>query len=162
MSHDSEAADVNILDDDEPEEKELDDEKEVECLICSEHVHPETCYTETVFWSPHDKTGEEAHICDQNNNRCFDEFVTGDGCGEFGFRACRACGRWICKRNPANGYQTWFRSPPDNFEADEAADEEDDDDGYAYGPEICCGCYQEHVLKRGQPLSDFQVSFFFG
>jgi hypothetical protein len=70
-------------------------------------------------------------------------FYAGDGYGEFGFRFCEGCDRWICERNRYNGYQGWFKDAPTY----------DDDE---YEGQICVACYQSSVLTNGLPRSAFE------
>lgn len=57
--------------------------------------------------------------------------------GDFESPTCEACQRQVCTQNPANGWHTQYRSHSDRGE-------------------ICLRCYQDEVLKNGQPRSDFE------
>lgn len=77
------------------------------------------------FDNPHSDKSVTGYLCDD----CVDG---SSHLVEFGYDPCESCDRYICNRNPRNGYQTWFRQG------------------------VCCACYQEEMLERGQPLSDFE------
>jgi len=77
------------------------------------------------FDNPHSDKSVTGYLCD--------DCVSGSSyLVEFGYDPCESCDRYICKRNPRNGYQTWFRQG------------------------VCCACYQDEMLERGQPLSDLE------
>jgi hypothetical protein len=57
--------------------------------------------------------------------------------GDFEYPTCEACQRQVCTQNPANGWHVQYRSHADLGE-------------------VCLRCYQEEILKNGQPRSDFE------
>lgn len=106
-------------------------DKIVECFVCEEQVPEKNTSVETVYDNPHSDHGREIHLCDDT---CHIE----DDNSEFSYWYCEQCDRYICQRNPGNGYQSWFKR----------ADNGDD--------LICCACYQNDHLARGQPVEDFR------
>ncbi|MDA2912537.1 hypothetical protein MYX77_01005 [Acidobacteriia bacterium AH_259_A11_L15] len=57
--------------------------------------------------------------------------------GSFDYTECETCDRQVCEQNPRNGWMLQFRKHTDL--------------GY-----ICLCCYQDEILKNGQPRSDFE------
>jgi len=57
--------------------------------------------------------------------------------GSFEYILCEGCYRKVCEQNPRNVWHLQFRDHPEL--------------GY-----ICLRCYQDEILKNGQPRSDFE------
>ena len=104
------------------------------CFVCEETVPEHLTVSEVVWNSPHsaDGEGELVRMCEE---KCREEFLNGEGFGEFGYLFCPSCDRYVCERNPSNGYQSWWKS--------------------LHGERVCCECYQEYFLEHGQDPSDF-------
>ena len=56
--------------------------------------------------------------------------------GDFEYPECDSCGRAVCTQNPANGWHVQYR------------------DHSEIGL-VCLRCYQDEILKNGQPRSDY-------
>jgi hypothetical protein len=57
--------------------------------------------------------------------------------GDFEYPECDGCGMEVCTQNPSNGWHLQFRN-------------------YDLLGHVCLRCYQDQVLKNGQPRSDFE------
>lgn len=115
-----------------PKETEVlvEETRTVECFVCEQQqqVPSDSAREETIYNNPHANNGENIHLCDD----CHLE----DENHEFAYWLCSYCDRYICQRNPGNGYQGWFKR--DVLE-----------------DLMCCACYQTKTLKDGQPREEF-------
>jgi hypothetical protein len=51
----------------------------VDCHLCERSVPRDTVEPEVIYWSPHQSTGENIHLCcnDDNDNDCWTQFTRG-------------------------------------------------------------------------------------
>lgn len=100
-----------------------------ECDECANPIDVDGQVSETIYNTPWSE-GRTVSFC---GDRCKEDFM--EGSCDFPFMWCESCERYVCYRNPANGYRVQFHLNDEDFQ--------------------CMSCYQEDLLKNGQPESDF-------
>jgi hypothetical protein len=82
-----------------------------------------------LFDTPWEDHGKEVWFC---GDECEQQYRYS---GDFDYPECDSCGRAVCTQNPANGWHVQYR---DHSEIGD----------------VCLRCYQDEILKNGQPRSD--------
>jgi hypothetical protein len=101
---------------------ERSDRREEDCILCLDKKARNT-QTRWVYETPWDEQETEKPFCSE---ACADIYLYE---GDFSYFWCDPCGRDICQRHPANGWQVQYRMVDDE--------------------EICLSCYQEKLLDEG-------------
>lgn len=137
----------------------------VECYECKQKVPEKSTQSVDIFPQPWDETSTKIHLCcgnnDENNDEndgisCYERFFNSDG--DFPYQECNECLRLVCFRNPQNGYMGQFRTAPKyhkDSHKDSHKDLPENDSSDEEPEEICLSCYEQVILKRGQPMSNF-------
>lgn len=82
--------------------------------------------------SPFDNNGNDRFFCSEECRESYEQD------GDFYYQLCDGCYRYVCIRNPRNGYHEHFRSV---------------DDGSTL---YCLRCYEEHILENGISKEDLE------
>lgn len=90
-----------------------------------------------LFDTPWEKSPRMAWFC---SDECEQAYCSS---GEFDYLICEACARRVCEQNPHNGWHIQFRH--------------NENLGY-----ICVRCYQDEILKNGQPRADLESGSIYG
>lgn len=104
------------------------------CTCCLDTTLAGLMSAREVYDTPWDDKARLVQFC---CNKCEEAYLDES---DFCYRYCDDCGRLICVRNPANGYQTHFR---------------DVDDGPC--EEICLKCYQDRMIANGLTYEQIQA-----
>lgn len=104
----------------------------LECWSCEKNLGRKNFYYD-VYDSPFEKTPvKRLYVCSEE---CDDYFR--DTNYDFAYRECEWCNRYICERNPSNGWHEHFRQVEDYFR-------------------VCLSCFEEHLLTNGAPREKFE------
>lgn len=82
--------------------------------------------------SPFDNSGKEEYFCSEE---CRDSY---ENEGDFHYELCDGCYRYVCIKNPRNGWHEHFRYVND------------------YSTHYCLRCYEEHLLENGISKEDLE------
>lgn len=84
-----------------------------------------------VYHTPWEDNPHEIRFCSEN---CEEEYLHS---GDFSYFYCEGCNREVCEQNPRNGWMIQYRITNDS-------------------EQVCLRCYEEDILKNGQPDEDYE------